>query len=338
MDPYDEQRLRDEVIYLHSLWHLGPPLRSTFTNSSNGVLHQHSQRTQFKRQRPKPSAQRGTRNQRNQEAQCSTVSIQGPGKEWPMPNKEAPTSAWPTHNAQSNSQLAWHSAESSKEWPCNPRPDASTHTSAWPIVTTQQNSQAISMSPQQQARLAADRAQTKALKATKVFLRSNNSDDDDEEEEDDDYLGDSDHDDRETEENEDPHDSSEEGDGVGKYRFFVKVFADDSEFRDYYQKNYQNGDFRCLVCGGIGMKKATKRFKDCVALIQHSISIGNTKKRRAHRAYGKAISKVLGWDIHKLPTIVSELSANRGVSSAGTSKGEAQVMFSFFWFPHRMYI
>lgn len=170
MDPYDEQRLRDEVIYLHSLWHRGPPPRSTFTNSSNGVLHQHSKRTQFKRQRLKPSAQRGNRNNTNQEAQCSTISIQDPGKEWPKPNNVAPISAWPTRNAQSNSQLSWHSTESGKEWPCNPSPDASTHTSAWPIVTTQQNSQSISISPQQQARLVANRAQAKALKAAKVFL------------------------------------------------------------------------------------------------------------------------------------------------------------------------
>lgn len=335
MDPYDEQRLTDEVIYLHSLWHRGPPPKSTFTDSSNGVLHQHSKRTQFKRRWLKPSAQRGNRNNTNQEAQCSTVSIQDPGKEWPKPNNVAPISAWPTRNAHSNSQLSWHCTESGREWPCNPSPDASTHTSALPIVTTQQNSQSISISPQQQARLVANRAQAKALKAAKVFFRSNNSDGD--EEDDDDHLRDSDHDDSEIEENDDPHDSTEEGCGVAKYRFFFKVFADDSEFRDYYRKNCQNGDFRCLVCGGIGMKKATKRFKDCVALIQHSIA--NTKKRRAHRAYGKAISEVLGWDIHKLPTIVSELSANRDVSSAGTSEVEAQVMVFFFFFKlYRMYI
>lgn len=113
------------------------------------------------------------------------------------------------------------------------------------------------------ARLNVNRAQAKALKATNVFFRFNNSDDDDDDDEDDDHLGDSDHDGREIEENKDPLDSTEEGYGVAKYRFFVKVFVDDSEFRDYYLKNYQNGGFMRLVCGGNGMKKATKRFKDC---------------------------------------------------------------------------
>jgi len=39
--------------------------------------------------------------------------------------------------------------------------------------------------------------------------------------------------------------------------------------REYYENNSKKGDFYCLVCGGV-KKKMWKRFKDCVALIQHS--------------------------------------------------------------------
>ena len=60
-----------------------------------------------------------------------------------------------------------------------------------------------------------------------------------------------------------------------------------------------------MVCGGIG-KKVWKRFKDCLGLLQHSTAISNTKKKQAHRAFGKVVCKVLGWDIDRLPTIVSK--------------------------------
>ncbi|KAI3828194.1 hypothetical protein L1987_02291 [Smallanthus sonchifolius] len=48
MDPYNEQRLRDEVIYLHSLWHQGHPTPSPTVN-----LHP-SNPTRFKKPKKKP--------------------------------------------------------------------------------------------------------------------------------------------------------------------------------------------------------------------------------------------------------------------------------------------
>jgi hypothetical protein len=67
--------------------------------------------------------------------------------------------------------------------------------------------------------------------------------------------------------------------------------------------NSKKGDFYCLVCGGI-KKKMWKRFKDCVALIQHSTTVLRTKRKRAHRAFAQVVCKVIGWDINQLPTIV----------------------------------
>lgn len=107
-------------------------------------------------------------------------------------------------------------------------------------------------------------------------------------------------------ESEDEDDVMEE-DECDEYRFLMRVFMQDRGIRAYYEKNYEKGEFSCLVCGGSG-EKIGKRFKDCVALVQHSVSIAKTKKRRAHRAYGLVICKVLGWDINRLPTIVSSMA------------------------------
>jgi hypothetical protein len=88
-----------------------------------------------------------------------------------------------------------------------------------------------------------------------------------------------------------------------EYRFFDKVFAEDAGLRKYYENNSKQGDFYCLVCGGV-KKKMWKRFKDCVALIQHSTTVLRTKRMRAHRAYAQIVCKVVGWDINQLPAIV----------------------------------
>ncbi|KAJ1378894.1 hypothetical protein SESBI_47375 [Sesbania bispinosa] len=96
---------------------------------------------------------------------------------------------------------------------------------------------------------------------------------------------------------------------------FLVGDAEDDDLRRYYESNHKEGDFYCLVCGGIG-KKVWKRFKDCVALLHHSTAILRTKRKRAHRAYARVICKVVGWDIDQLPAIVlkdldSSLAASR---------------------------
>ncbi|KAL5177833.1 Protein NETWORKED 1D [Glycine soja] len=78
----------------------------------------------------------------------------------------------------------------------------------------------------------------------------------------------------------------------GRFKFFEKVFAEDGDLRRYYDNNHKEGDFYCLVCGGIG-NKVWKRFKDCIGLIQHSTAILRTRRKRAHRAYAQVIYKVV---------------------------------------------
>lgn len=133
--------------------------------------------------------------------------------------------------------------------------------------------------------------QHKALEACQKFLvgnaGSNGSEDED---------GSDDEDEDEWVVNYDPKECEE-------FRFFERVFAEDGDLRRYYENNHREGDFYCLVCGGIG-KKVWKRFKDCSALIHHSTAILRTTRKRAHRAYALVISKVVGYNIDQLPATV----------------------------------
>ncbi|KAK1405077.1 hypothetical protein POM88_004682 [Heracleum sosnowskyi] len=170
---------------------------------------------------------------------------------------------------------------SENEWPCNP---VSEPTVGWPELKLNPVVERV-LTEEENARLVASKSQQKALDAAKEMFRENMDSDG----EVDDYVSSDD-------DNDDDEDECEE------YKFFLKIFTEDSELRCYYEKNCESGEFSCLVCLGIG-QKVGKKFKDCVALVQHSIAIAKTKKRQAHRALGKVICNVLGWDIQKLPSI-----------------------------------
>ncbi|KAL5128301.1 Protein NETWORKED 1D [Glycine soja] len=143
-----------------------------------------------------------------------------------------------------------------------------------------------SLSAEEKATVAVLQLQHKVLEACQKFLVGDAGSDGDEDDEDEDKLVD-DYDSKECEE----------------YKFFEKVFAEDGDLRRYYESNQKEGDFHCLVCGGIG-KKVWKRFKNCKTLIHHSTAILRTKRKRAHRACAQVICKVVGWDIDQLPAIV----------------------------------
>ncbi|XP_052177109.1 uncharacterized protein LOC127791345 isoform X2 [Diospyros lotus] len=255
MDPCYEQVLRNEVMYLHSLWRQGPPRNP----NSSSIPLQPSNPTHFKK------TGRGSRGKKSKNRQ---------------PKNDPPAAA------------------SAIEWPCNsPTEPPPLPESGWPSLKLPPAATTRLPSAEEQARFAAMQLQQKALKAAQEFLASCDSDGEN--------CMDEDGDDNE----------DEDKDGSEEYRFFVNVFAEDDELRGYYEKNFEGGEFCCLVCGGI-RHKVGKIFKSCVSLVQHSISIVKTKKKRAHRAFAQVICKVLGWDLDRLPTIVSSLAGN----SQGNSK------------------
>ncbi|KAI8552440.1 hypothetical protein RHMOL_Rhmol06G0266900 [Rhododendron molle] len=191
---------------------------------------------------------------------------------------------------------------SGPEWPCPSFPDPPSSAFEWPVLKLNPAPATRLPTVEKQGRFAATQVQQKALRAAQAFFVDSESDDDDcgggSDDDEDDFM--------------DEEDESEE------YKFFVKVLEEDGELRGFYEKNCESGEFCCLVCGGIG-KKVGKRFKGCVALVQHSNGIAKTKKRRAHRAFAQVVCKVLGWDIDRLPTC--------GLSSAksGERQGSAEV-------------
>ncbi|KAL7087539.1 hypothetical protein ACP275_13G073300 [Erythranthe tilingii] len=262
MDPQYEQRLRDEVIYLHSLWHQGPP-RSAAAAAARHHLHP-ANNTQFKKVR-----NRGARNKKNTANNPDAAApepISSPGIEWKCPTPPPPASA-----------------------------------SGWPSLAAKPGpNPLLPVSPEDQLKSAARRAHHHAIRAVHEFFRSNSD-------------GDSDAIDSSSDEDDDDDESMDEDCGRGEYSFFFNLFKEDAELRDYYAKNFAKGEFSCLVCGAVGGKKMGKKYTGCLPLVQHSISIGKTKKKKkAHKAFALAVCKVLSWDIDRLPAIVSSLSDKSG--------------------------
>ncbi|WMV48922.1 hypothetical protein MTR67_042307 [Solanum verrucosum] len=177
--------------------------------------------------------------------------------------------------------------------------------SGWPSFTAQPSLQPHLPTAEELASVAGNRAQQQGLKAVSQYLKYSVDDDEEEMYEDDDDM--------------------EVEKGEKNLNFFAKLFEEDGGLREYYEKNNESGgEFICLVCSGVGKKGWSKRFKDCVGLVQHSITISNT--RQAHRAFGQVICRILGWDINRLPSIV--LSASGKPSESSDKPVEAQVLGS----------
>ncbi|KAI9186579.1 hypothetical protein LWI28_018758 [Acer negundo] len=195
----------------------------------------------------------------------------------------------------------------SNSWSCiEPVDELSPIASGWPTLKPKKPLVIQFASAEDKVKLAAVELQHKVSKACREFFDENAGSEGDEEDED--NLMDED----ESEDSED-------------FKFFLKVFSENCELRNYYEKNYEAGEFCCLVCGGIG-KKVWKRFKDCLGLLQHSTAISNTKKKRAHRAFGQVVCKVLGWDVDRLPMIVSKGEPlGQSLAKSGVLQGEAEM-------------
>ncbi|KAM1101418.1 hypothetical protein ACFX2B_007703 [Malus domestica] len=312
MDPYFQQRLRDEVIYLHSLWYQGPPSSSS---NPNPRLHQPNP---YPNPNPNPNPYNRPRPRRN---------VTNPSQPDPLPQSghQGPSSSSSKRKRNRNSR---HERErpakknpsqpdplpphSGPPWPCpSPARDSAPGSSTqWPAMPAKPNSAAVAQppSPEEQARLAALKLQHGALDFCRGLFSGNDGSDGEE---------------SEAEESEDGEDYWVENGETEEYKVLLNLFVERTELRRYYEVNYENGEFCCLVCDVLGKKK---RVRSCVGLVQHSISITNTKKKRVHRAFAQVVCKVLGWDFDRLPTIV--LKGERlglSLENQGQEQGEAAV-------------
>uniref|UniRef100_A0A7N0V699 Uncharacterized protein n=1 Tax=Kalanchoe fedtschenkoi TaxID=63787 RepID=A0A7N0V699_KALFE len=173
-------------------------------------------------------------------------------------------------------------------WTCAVEASRSAGGTVWPAFQAKLY-EAPELTVEDRATMGARRVQQRAVEASRLFFSSNRDSDSE------DDLG--------SEEEESESESLVEADvsdGCEEFIFFKKLFEEDEELRGYYQKNWGDGEFCCLVCRGNG-EKVTKKFRSCVAVVQHSVTISRTQKTRAHRAYGQVICNLLSWDISKLP-------------------------------------
>ncbi|MQL75451.1 hypothetical protein Taro_007824 [Colocasia esculenta] len=289
--PSMERLWADDVRRLHALWHRGPPRDdASKPKPSAGPGLGPSSSTPFKK---------AERRRKRKEEKLQRRAAKKLAEQLSLCSEEGLQASDPTERASS----------SVIEWPCEPPPlpvlnagwgDTSQKpapSSARPLPPTQE----------EQGKIAALRVQQKALRACQGFLSGEGSSDaeeeEDEEEEEDDQM------------DEDGDGGGENREGSDYFNFFLGLFEEDSDLRAYYEKNWEKGEFCCLVCEGIGVK-AGKKFVDCVALVQHSSSIKKTKRKKAHREFGRAICKVLGWDITRLPSIVLDMGETLGQTMA----------------------
>eukprot|EP01018_Ginkgo_biloba_P004817 Gb_20478 [translate_table: standard] len=297
------QKHIDEVLYLHGLWHQGPP-------SKRRVVENVSSQTE-RNKRTKPEA---------------VTSVKKAAKKHGKKRKgkkEAPVSKEPcepsggSEGEKEKAAVESHGKQEEEEEACGN--ENWNGVSGWNEKTSQamelewtstplKNVEAKVLSEQEEVQVGQVRLQQKAVKLCKEFLNKgeDGSPSEEEEEEDEDEDDDEDEDEEKDENCQTARAPSLAGGVLSKENeakdFFLKLFEEEQELAKFYEQNCNCGVFECLVCAGIGAKLG-KRFPDCVSLIQHATKILNTKRKAAHRGYGKAICKFLGWNADRLPSM-----------------------------------
>ncbi|KAH0855402.1 hypothetical protein HID58_008042 [Brassica napus] len=103
------------------------------------------------------------------------------------------------------------------------------------------------------------------------------------------------------------------GGGDEEFQFLSRLFEENAKLKESYEKNTVHGEVWCLVCGGSG-EKSVRKFKNCLALVQHSLAIHKTM-RNQHRALAQVVCNVLGWDVNN-PVASSQKDSQAAVEGA----------------------
>lgn len=222
MNLYDDESLKQEVIYLHSLWHQGPPTRNPIPTPNFNPAH-----------RSRPNYIPPADFQLLSRYAGPHIASRNPKRPRPGSDRE-----WPVYDPSPNPATGW------------PEP-------------AKPSKKARPLSDSEKAKLAASQIQRDAHRACREFFgKESESDADDGEE----------------------------------FRFLSGVFEENAKLKECYEKNTVHGEVWCLVCGGSG-EKSVRRFKNCLALVQHSLAIHKTMKNQ-HRALAQVVCNVLGWDVN----------------------------------------
>ncbi|KQK19580.1 uncharacterized protein LOC100836720 isoform X3 [Brachypodium distachyon] len=174
-------------------------------------------------------------------------------------------------------------------WPLPPSPPASP-ASRWAVASSSPARQSPPPSP-------GSLAQQAALRAADEFFSRHASRDDEE-------GSDSESDDEEEEEE--------------AARFFMGLFERDAALRGYYERRCEDGEFLCMGCAGKKARKGKcRKFHGCLGLVHHAHGAKRCGRPRAHRALTAALCRVLGWDMERLPSIVTDPRGTLGQALDG---------------------
>ncbi|XP_042380921.1 ring-infected erythrocyte surface antigen-like [Zingiber officinale] len=190
-------------------------------------------------------------------------------------------------------------------WPVEELPPPSTE---WPPEKKLRSAPEPAPPPtsEEQAKVDAAIARQKALKASQLFFEDLYKEDEEGSEEDD-------------------NESIEFEDDLEKlkiYTFFIDIFTKDPILRQHYE-NSQTGEFNCLACAGIGMK-GLKKYNNPVAILQHAHCTVTAKRKKGHRAFARALCKVLGYNFNMLPSLVLDAGERLGESLAKDVKAQKE--------------
>ncbi|WVZ82454.1 hypothetical protein U9M48_029714 [Paspalum notatum var. saurae] len=183
--------------------------------------------------------------------------------------------------------------DTGSEWPLAPRPPSSSPR-AWPEAASA-SSPSPAQPPPPPPPSPGSRAQREALRAAVEFFSSRDSDSD-------------------------GSDSEGEEDAAG---FFTGMFERDAALRGLYERGWEEGQFACMVCAA-GKRKAGRRFRGCVALVQHARAAARYGRPRAHRALAAVVCRVLGWVFDRLPSIVIDPRGTLGQALASGARPDVQ--------------
>lgn len=271
MNVYDDESLKQEVIYLHSLWHQGPPTRNPIPSPNFNPIQ---------RSRPNyiPPADLQLLSRYGAAISPQIIS-RNPNNPQNLYNNKRPR------------------PDSGREWPVKDVLQSLPTGSGWPESRPCKKARPIPA--EEKAKLAANMLQRDIHRTCREFFGRKSG------EEDSSVAGG---------DGSDSDEGDEDQSSEKEFQFLSKVFEENGKLKEYYEKNTGNGDFWCLVCGGTG-DKSCRKFKSCLALIQHSLAIHKTDLKTQHRALAQVVCNVLGWDV------------NNPVAS---SQKDAQVRFDTF--------
>lgn len=270
MNLYDGESLKQEVIYLHSLWYQGPPTRNPIPSPNFNPFHDPIQRS-----RPNYIPPADLQFLSRYGAVTPQIIPRNPNNPHILFNNKRPR------------------PDSGREWPVKELLQSSPTGSGWPEYKPCKKARPLPV--EEKAKLAAYMLQRDIHRTCCEFFGKKSGEEE------------SSVDGSDSDEGDEDKSLKKEGTCSKEFQFLLKVFEENGKLKEYYEKNTGNGEFWCLVCGVTG-EKSSRKFKSCLALVQHSLAIHKTDLKTQHRALAQVVCNVLGWDVNN-PVISSQKDA-----------------------------